>query len=143
MPVRGGENLKRIIRNAGKGGVRSVQVGFFRSAKYQDGTPVTNVAAQHEFGVGVPERPFMRRATKPMAEGIHRILVQGINPQRMVVTPRLAELVGIEMEQNIKLSIVQLKTPPNSPATIKRKGSANPLVDTGLLKRSVSHKVNR
>ena len=47
---RGGKRLARLLREAGKGGVKSVQVGFFSTAKYQDGTPVAAVAAWNEFG---------------------------------------------------------------------------------------------
>ena len=46
----GGKKLDKFLREAGKGGVSSVKVGFFSTAKYQDGTPVAAVAAWNEFG---------------------------------------------------------------------------------------------
>ena len=49
---RGGKKLQRLLREAGKGGVSGVKVGFFSTAKYQDGTPVAAVAAWNEFGTG-------------------------------------------------------------------------------------------
>ena len=49
---RGGQRLKRLLREAGKGGVSGVKVGFFSTAKYEDGTPVAAVAAWNEFGTG-------------------------------------------------------------------------------------------
>ena len=39
----GGKKLERLLREAGKGGVSGVKVGFFSTAKYQDGTPVAAV----------------------------------------------------------------------------------------------------
>ena len=38
-------------------------------------------------------------------------------------------------------SITQLDTPPNTPKTIARKGSSNPLIDTGFLRANVTFKV--
>ncbi len=49
---RGGKKLQRLLREAGKGGVSGVKVGFFSTARYQDGTPVAAVAAWNEFGTG-------------------------------------------------------------------------------------------
>ena len=49
---RGGQKLERLLRDAGKGGVSGIKVGFFSTAKYDDGTPVAAVAAWNEFGTG-------------------------------------------------------------------------------------------
>ena len=49
---RGGKKLQRLLREAGKGGVSGVKVGFFSTARYEDGTPVAAVAAWNEFGTG-------------------------------------------------------------------------------------------
>ena len=52
VQFKGGQRLEKLFREAGKGGVKQVEVGFFESAKYQDGTPVAAVAAMNEFGTG-------------------------------------------------------------------------------------------
>ena len=49
---RGGKKLQRLLREAGKGGVSGVKVGFFSTVRYEDGTPVAAVAAWNEFGTG-------------------------------------------------------------------------------------------
>ena len=42
---------------------REIQVGFFETAVYPDGTPIAYVAAIQEFGHGaIPPRPFLRPA---------------------------------------------------------------------------------
>ena len=46
----GGKKLRRLLREAGKSGVSAVKVGFFSTARYEDGTPVAAVAAWNEFG---------------------------------------------------------------------------------------------
>ena len=64
--VTGGRAAKQFIlqaKRAQRGAVEELQVGFFATAKYPDGTPVTNVAVWNEFGTGrIPERPFFRQA---------------------------------------------------------------------------------
>ena len=49
---RGGKKLQKLLKEAGKSGVTRVEVGFFSTAKYEDGTPVAAVAAWNEFGTG-------------------------------------------------------------------------------------------
>ena len=49
--TRGGKKLREFIRKAKTAdGVKDVEVGFYSTAKYPDGTPVTNVALWNEFG---------------------------------------------------------------------------------------------
>ena len=82
----GGKKLRRLLREAGKGGVSGVKVGFFSTARYEDGTPVAAVAAWNEFGTkNIPERPFFRRAIAEMEDGIANIIKAGIDPRRMTV----------------------------------------------------------
>jgi len=37
--------------------------------------------------------------------------------------------------------MTNLKSPANAPSTIKRKGSANPLIDTGQQRQSVTYSI--
>ena len=47
----------------------------------------------------------------------------------------------MKAEGDMKKTIGRGKFKPNSPKTIKRKGSAQPLIDTGRMRASISHKV--
>ena len=83
-----------------------MEVGFYSTAKYPDGTPVTNVAAWNEFGFEsrkyfpvqskdgtwifikrakpkpIPERPFFRQAVARMDDTVLLpILKDGVNPR--------------------------------------------------------------
>ena len=141
---RGGKKLQRLLREAGKGGVSGVKVGFFSTAKYEDGTPVAAVAAWNEFGTEtIPERPFFRRALAEAEDGIVKVLKQGIDPEKMVVDDRLAGRVGAYVQGEVQESITALKEPPNAPETVRRKGSSDPLLDTGTLRNSVDWEVER
>ena len=140
----GGRKLERFLREAGRGGVSGVKVGFFSTARYEDGTPVAAVAAWNEFGTkNIPERPFFRQAIAQMEDGIANIIKAGIDPKKGIVDGRLADVIGAYAQGEIQDSITSLKEPPNNPATIARKGSGNPLVDTGFMRDSVTWQVEQ
>ena len=141
---RGGQKLQRLLREAGKGGVSGVAVGFFSTAKYQDGTPVAAVAAWNEFGTEtIPERPFFRRAIAEMEDGVAKIVKAGIDTKKMVVDDRLADRVGAYAAGQVMESISALSAPQDAPATIRRKGSSKPLIYTGMMRASVGWKVEK
>lgn len=146
--VRGGRKLKEFYRKAKaaqkRGGVRMIEVGFFATARYQTGVPVPLVAAVNEFGskkAGVPERPFFRQALVGIERELRPIIVGNINPRTMTLDHQTAGLIGQAASDRVKRSIATLKTPPNAPSTIARKGSSNPLVDSGKLRQSASYRV--
>lgn len=146
--VRGGEKLRRFLRRAEaaqrRGGVKSVEVGFFDSARYPDGTSVPMVAAVHEFGsprMNIPERPYFRRALVGLEKELGPILEAGVDPKTMVLDAQTAGLIGEATKARIQQSITDLDSPPLAPATIARKGSSSPLIDTGKMRASVAWKV--
>ena len=146
VKVTGGRNLEQFLRTAGKGGVSGVRVGFFSTARYDDGTPVATVAAVNEFGsreANIPERPFFRQAIAKMEDGVPAIIRGRIDPQRMVVDERLANQVGAYAAGQVQERITDLREPPNSPHTIEAKGSDNPLIDTGFMRQSATWEVER
>ena len=141
---RGGEKLRRLLREAATRRDTTVEVGFFSTARYEDGTPVAAVAAWNEFGTEtIPERPFFRRALAEVEDGVTKIVKAGIDTKKMVVDDRLADRVGAYAQGQIQESITALKEPPNAPSTIKEKGSSSPLIDTGHMRESVTWKVEQ
>ena len=159
--IKGGKKLDAFLRNAkGARGVGEVEVGFYSTAKYKDGTPLTNVALWQEFGTNgtngvgkIPERPFFRIAIRKMEAPALALLKADVDPKTMVVTRRIAEKLGFIGQKEIRRSIVNLKTPPNADITIhggvfrngygkvvvvKGKGSSNPLLDTGFMHQHVT-----
>ena len=54
---------------------------------------------------------------------------------------QIIERVGAKAVGGVKSYMTALKEPPNALSTIKRKGSANPLIDTGELRRAITYKV--
>jgi hypothetical protein len=49
--------------------------------------------------------------------------------------------VGVVAVAKVQRYMRDLKTPPNSASTIARKGSSNPLIDSGALRQSVDYKL--
>lgn len=140
--VKGGiAGLIKRVKTAG-----TVDVGVIDAGSHVDSDlTVASIADINEFGLGVPERSFMRSTTKEQKKNIvslqKKLLVKIQNGEMDVETA--LGLIGEFTADKISQKIVSLRTPPNAPETIARKGSSNPLVDTGQLKNSITYEVNR
>lgn len=124
------------------------QIGFPGGFKYPDGTSVAYVAAINEFGAPeayVPARPFLRPAVKKNKGKWTKIIQKGV-PQ-VVLGKKTAfdvlDFVGIVAATDIKQQITETNSPPNSPATIARKGFNAPLRDTFYMRDTVQNAVNK
>lgn len=122
------------------------KTGWFETAHYPEGTPVAYVATIHEFGTPrIPARPFMRPAVadhggewlEALADGARASLNGGPSPEAVL------ELVTLQAAGNVAEKIQAVTAPPLKPVTVKRKGFAKPLVDTGQMVQSVTGKVER
>lgn len=123
-----------------------VMGGDHPSAK---GRPLTNVelATIHEFGApaaGIPSRPFLRSTFDAKKAEWNRLMARLITK---VVAGHLdvvaaLELVGQRAAGDVRNRITQGGNfVPNKPATIRRKGSSKPLIDSARLLQSISHQV--
>lgn len=104
---------------------------------------VADVAAINEFGMGVPERSFLR-STIDAGRGKYAKLLRGIG-QAMVagkISPsRGAALVGEIVVGDIKQTIADGVPPPNAESTIVAKGSSTPLIASGQLRGAITYRV--
>lgn len=124
----------------------SVLVGVPKWAKEADGTPIATIAAVHEFGSSdgrIPERSFLRtgiRAAMPQVQQLNKISLRAIGNGTLSVPVALGQLgalaVGAVQKQITSGSYVPLR-----PATIRRKGSSKPLIDSGSLRASISYQL--
>ena len=128
--TRGGHNIRRHIAEARSArGTRSVAVGFFSSDRYPDDTPVTNVAAWHEYGTKrIKERPFMRQAVERLRPSDLAMLADA-DPSRLVITKDMANRLGRRVATEIQATITEYKEREDA------------LVDTGLMRASVTWRV--
>lgn len=134
------EILERIAGNLE--GPLSVKVGFPAGEADAD---IVARAVWNEFGTrrGVPERPFLRNAMRSNREAYRARLTE---LARLIVLGGLdlsvaLRLIGTQAQGDIQKEIVILAQPPNAPSTIARKGSSNPLIDTGEMRQKVTYKV--
>lgn len=94
--------------------------------------------------VSIPPRPFIRNAWNANKHNYERIIKRGV--EAIIFDGMTAETVlnrlGATAAADIQRSSIALRKPANAPATIERKKSTNPLVDTGELQRMVTYKVD-
>lgn len=119
----------------------------------EEGYTNVDIAIVHEFGTPpgvtprIPSRPFMRQAFGP---GQKRRDIQQAGQQLlgMITEGKMSTKIALERLGTmgvaaVKDEITKPGTPfaPNSPATIARKKSSKPLIDTGMLRAAVTYKV--
>ena len=122
---------------------RVVNVGVPEGKREEDGTPVAMIAAVHEFGSpsqGIPERPFLRVAVQRNRQKYVRLnrinLVKMLRGQA-TVEQALGQL-GEMAKGDVQTEIRSGDFAPLKAATIKRKGSSRPLIDTGQMVQSIA-----
>lgn len=106
------------------------------------------LGAIHEFGSmgqGIPERSFLRvplRANQDQIAKQFRRLMKEVSNDEMTMTQALDSIgawaVGIPQQ-----AISEGISPDNAKETIDRKGSSQPLVDTGALRRAITWKLEQ
>jgi len=141
--INGGvEALKKRVKTPG-----TVDVGIIDAGKHPSGDiTVAGIGFVHEFGTAtIPERSFIRSTIKGRKKDIISLQkgsLKKISNGSINVKTGLG-LIGEFLSAAIKEKIVAINSPPNTPATIAKKGSSNPLIDTGQLKNSITYKVNK
>jgi phage gpG-like protein len=141
---------KRLKSFAALKGLRG-KVGIQGTAgdqQYEDGVTLAFVAAVHEFGApdaNVPERSFLRATydanpthwDKRLRDELTRVVKQGRDPRAalLVVMEELRSAIIDRINSGID--------PPLAESTIQRKGESTPLVDTGILRGSITASVDQ
>lgn len=132
-------------------------------------TDLTMIASVHEFGVDIgvtekmraflhsigihlkpettvikiPERSFMRggfdNKLHDIDKTIQHLLGQVFDGKLDAVT--FYESIGGQVVSYLQEYLTALSSPPNHPVTVERKGSSQPLIDTGRLRDGITFKV--
>lgn len=166
MTTTGGKfnRIPGLVRELQYLATHQVHIGIFADAEREDGAPMLVIAAANEFGakipkrqarfggpddgnpkgwVIIPERSYLRawfdENVDALQATMERLIGQVVEGK---ISGRAAlETIGGYVATHVQAYMVDLKTPPNAPSTIRRKGSSNPLIDTGQLKDSITWKV--
>ncbi len=147
-----GAKLKRKTRGDGIPGVventkdATVKVGVLRGQgehpNADRGQTVAEIAFWNEFGTQrIPPRPFLRSTLKNQKQ-VYKLAFKAALKQvllRKISSPKAIGQIGAKVSTDIQSTITSLSTPPNAPMTIAlKKGKANPLIDSGTLRRSIT-----
>lgn len=118
----------------------SVRVGVLENATYPDGTPVAMVAFWNEYGTRTsPVRAFFRTTVSEQKKNwvlsVQNLMKIHNDPKQVM------GLIGVHMQEQIVQSINTWSDPPNSAYTIAKKGFDKPLVERGIMMRSIKSEV--
>lgn len=118
------------------------------SKQHSEGITVFQIGMIHEFGApekNIPRRSFIR---VPIENNIKEITKLIENNHKLVsensMSAKVAlDRIGLKAQNTIKESFRKNDWKPLKRATIKRKGSSRPLIDTGQLIGSISYIVEK
>jgi hypothetical protein len=140
--------IRAQVSALGRTHVRIGVLGSKGGNASHDGITMVELAAIHEFGspaAHIPERSFIRRTfdvERVAVSAMSAKLAKAVVARRMDHTRALGLLGawGASAVKNI-ISKGQHIPPPLKPATVARKGSDRPLVDTGRLVGAIQFEV--
>lgn len=156
------DKLSEIIDTAKSLGDKSVKIGVLEGEAQW-------LAAIHEYGcditvtpkmrawlhynglhlspntktIHIPERSFLRNGHDEYAKEVFKKADKAVG---QVIVGKMSEeqflnMVGQMLASKIKKYAIDLRTPPNHPFTVERKGSSNPLADTGQMIEGITWEV--
>ncbi len=144
MPVTDRDNgYSKTLASLDETGKIAITVGIHTEEAEgdHDGMSIGDIAEANEFGIGVPARPFVSGWADEARDAVTRMRDESAAALAAKSSPAqrldgLAQVFAGEMQARISAGI----DPPNAPATIAKKGSSTPLVDTGILRSSIRGK---
>lgn len=111
--------------------------GEVRFLKKGSGFKELGVTGPHN--IKIPARPWLRPGVASGNEEYLQIITDGMENGEPL--EKLLEVVGVVAVGKVQQFMTDLRSPPNKAQTIAKKGSSNPLIDSGALRQSVTSKV--
>ncbi len=122
-----------------------VAVGYQKGQDSEDGVDMADIALFNELGtVHIPSRPFIRDSLNNNKDKITQFMqkaAKGI--ANGASAEEVLKQIGVFQKGLIQKEITNGSFVPNSPATIKKKGSDKPLIDTGRMRQSVNFVIRK
>lgn len=142
MPVKGGAKLAAHLRQQQEfPQVSKVAVGIL-GGRYEDDVTIAQVGVAHEFGLGVPQRPWLRPAVFESLAKVHRLVRERSDPSNLAANRVIAEELGQLVRDMIEARILFINTPPLAASTRRGRGPGTPLVDTRRLLGHIEYEVS-
>ena len=123
-----------------------VAVGILQDEVHDEHFSMVDLAMVHEYGSRdghIPERSFIR-STCDAKKKDHIKLIGKLHSKLLaghLSTKQALSIIGEVVAKDMVQTINQGIEPGLAAATIKRKGSSKPLIDTGRLKGCITHEV--
>lgn len=136
---------KRYFAKLKKLSKMEIRVGFQSATNaYKDGTDLIDVAAFNEFGTSdIPARPFMRQSFENHEDKLEAAGRRANNAlARGDSVEQVLKRTGVAAKGLIQKEIREGEFVPNKPSTVSKKGSDQPLIDTGHMRQSVRMSLN-
>ena len=146
MDLSGLRSLEKQCKGISK---RHIKFGWIDGKNYpassdNAGTPIAQVAANHEFGTGVSQRPYFRQAIdiarqthKKEITNIFEDVLHGRN------TATSLEKLSNELVKDYSESVLRQNYKALSPTTVSIKGHSYQMDDTGVMIQNFKSKVYR
>ena len=148
--VRRDNGLLDRIRLVARRYTTKVEVGYFGNQTHRpsitSGSPsiaISDLAAIHEHGLGVPKRAFVEPALQQNKAKYLRYVGRQITPiiRRRQTMNNAWQTLGAMAVADVQKYMLTASFKPLAPATIRRKGSSKPLIDTGQMRQSITYRV--
>jgi phage gpG-like protein len=135
----GWKRIKRELKSLNNIEIR-VGINQFAS-RAGEGLSVAEYAYANEFGTdNIPARPFISTAFDENLDKLKNKIQSNISAvfeDQKTLQSAISEIAYLASGDIVR-KIDSIFYPPNSPATIKRKGSSKPLIDSGRMRASIS-----
>lgn len=131
------EQLRQLAR-------MEVRVGYQAGeAADEDGVDMCDIAAWNELGTEhSPARPFLRQTVEKNESKINEFCAREAGKMFDGGTAeQCLDKIGVFMKGLVQKTIRDGEFAPNAPATIQKKGSDKPLIDTGRMRQSVNYHI--
>lgn len=148
--------FKAILDEIEKAGRQQILIGIQEGSKthmqsrngrvQQAGMNIAQYAAANEFGTDtIPERSFMRSTFDERIDDIENLVVTqlGLVVDQSIPVVTAYKRIGLGVQAMVQEKIREIRSPPNSPITIARKGSSKPLIDFGQMIASVRYVIKK
>ena len=132
--------MKKLSKTFKDGKNQVVKIGFpsqksGTNSSDKEGVTALYKATVNNFGLGVPKRPFMEVSFAKNSAKYKKYIGANIGKKKQI---DILSVLGSIGEGDVKKTIRDFKSPPNSDVTVAIKGSNNPLIDSSHMVGSVS-----
>lgn len=139
------EDGKRLEKTLRELAALEVRIGFQQGTASEDGVDLVDIAMVNELGtIHIPSRPFLRNSVDSNSDKINAFLQAR---KKRILKGESAEealkKIGAFQKGLIQEQIVEGSFAPNAEATIRKKKSATPLIDTGRMRQSVNFVIRK